>query len=146
MQELDKPTIKKGHGGRRSGSGRPAFVPTEAERKQVEAMSGYGLPQDHISVLIRDGISVDTLTEHFANELKKGKAKANSQIGKTLFQKAMGGDTTAMIWWSKTQMKWSETLKTENRTEISGPDGEPVKVAIDDAISNIAMRIRSREL
>jgi hypothetical protein len=146
MQELDKPTLKKGHGGRRSGSGRPAFVPTEAERKQVEAMSGYGLPQDHIAVLIRDGISVDTLTEHFANELKKGKAKANSQIGKTLFQKAMGGDTTAMIWWSKTQMKWSETLKTENRTEISGPDGEPVKVAIDDAISNIAMRIRSREL
>ena len=146
MQELDKPTLKKGHGGRRSGSGRPAFVPTEAERKQVEAMSGYGLPQDHIAVLIRDGISVDTLTEHFANELKKGKAKANSQIGKTLFQKAMGGDTTAMIWWSKTQMKWSETLKTENRTEISGPDGEPVKVAIDDAISNIAMRIRSKEL
>ena len=122
MQELDKPTLKKGHGGRRSGSGRPAFVPTEAERKQVEAMSGYGLPQDHIAVLIRDGISVDTLTEHFANELKKGKAKANSQIGKTLFQKAMGGDTTAMIWWSKTQMKWSETQKHE----LTGADGEPL--------------------
>jgi hypothetical protein len=109
-------------------------------------MSGYGLPQEHIAVLIRDSISVDTLQEHFAAELKKGKAKANSQIGKTLFQKAMGGDTTAMIWWSKTQMKWSETLKTENKTELTGADGEPVKFVIDEAINNLSLRIRSREL
>jgi hypothetical protein len=146
MEQLDKPVLKKGHGGARPGSGRPKFVPTDAERKQVEAMSGYGLPQEHIAVLIRDGISVDTLQEHFAAELKKGKAKANSQIGKTLFQKAMGGDTTAMIWWSKTQMKWSETVKTENKTEVTGADGEPVKMVIDEAINNLSMRIRSREL
>jgi len=146
MKQLDKPVLKKGHGGSRPGSGRPKFVPTDAERKQVEAMSGYGLPQEHIAVLIRDGISVDTLQDHFASELKKGKAKANSQIGKTLFQKAMGGDTTAMIWWSKTQMKWSETLKTENKTELTGADGEPVKFVIDEAINNLSLRIRSREL
>jgi len=105
------------------GAGRPAFVPTDAERKQVEALSGYGLPIDQIAVLVRDGIHVDTLRAHFATELVSGKGKANGQVGKTLFQKAMGGDTAAMIWWSKTQMRWAETQKHE----VTGADGAPLE-------------------
>jgi len=31
----------------------------------------------------------------------------------------VGGDTTAMIWWSKTQMRWAETQKLEH----TSPDG-----------------------
>ena len=46
---------------------------------------------------LRKGISVDTLTKYFAEELVSGKAKANSQVGRTLFQKATGGDTGALI-------------------------------------------------
>ena len=114
---IEKPEVKKDgrskNGGARAGSGRPAFVPTAQERKSVEAMAGYGLPQDHISVLIREGIHLDTLREHFKRELVSGKAKANSKIAQTLFQKAAGGDVTSMIWWSKTQMKWSERQPTE---------------------------------
>jgi len=128
MPKLEKPILKskktenapnQTHGGARDNAGRPAFEPTDAERKQVEALSGYGLPIDQIAVLVRDGIHVDTLRAHFANELISGKAKANGQIGQTLFQKAMGGDTTAMIWWSKTQMRWAETQKHE----VTGADG-----------------------
>lgn len=91
-------------------AGRPQFEPTDEERKQVEALSGFGLPHDHIAVLIRGGIDSDTLKKHFKQELVIGKAKANSQVGKTLFQKATGGDTSAMIWWSKTQMGWKESV------------------------------------
>jgi hypothetical protein len=125
--KLEKPVQKNsiGHGGAREGAGRPAFEPLETERKQVEALSGYGLPLDQIAVLVRKGISVDTLTAHFKDELISGKAKANSQVGRTLFQKATSGDTTAMIWWSKTQMKWSETVKNEH----TGKDGAPISVA-----------------
>jgi hypothetical protein len=111
-------------GGAREGAGRPAFEPTEAERRQVEALSGYGLPIEQIAVLVRDGIDSDTLRKHFREELISGKAKANGQIGKTLFQKAMGGDTTAMIWWSKTQMRWAETMKHE----LTGAEGGPLKI------------------
>jgi hypothetical protein len=39
-----------------------------------------------------------------------------------LFQKATAGDTTSLIWWTKTQMKWSETQKHE----VTGADGEPL--------------------
>jgi hypothetical protein len=125
MAKTDKPTYKKigGNGGAREGSGRPAFVPTDSERKQVEALSGYGLPIDQIGALVRDGIHIDTLRAHFVTELVSGKAKANGQVGKTLFQKAMGGDTTAMIWWTKSQMRWSETV----RQELTGKDGAPLE-------------------
>ena len=107
------------NGGARPGAGRPSFQPTDAERKQVEAMSGYGLPMDQIAIMIRNGIDADTLRKHFATELVAGKAKANSGVGRTLYQKAMGGDTTAMIWWSKTQMGWSETQKHEHAGSVS---------------------------
>ena len=128
----EKPTQTKGKkggarypngGGAQPGAGRPAFEPTAAERKQVEALSGYGLPIDQIAVLVRDGIHVDTLRTHFATELVSGKAKANGQVGKTLFQKVMAGDTTAAIWWSKTQMRWAETQKHE----VTGADGAPLE-------------------
>ena len=123
--KTEKSVVKKAgpNGGAREGAGRPAFDPTDAERKQVEAMSGYGLPIEQIAVLVRGGIDTDTLRKHFATELVAGKAKANSGVGRTLFQKAMGGDTAAMIWWSKTQMRWAETQKHE----VTGADGAPLE-------------------
>lgn len=118
---LKKPDGRKNNGGAREGAGRMAFEPTDVERKQVETMSGYGLPIEHIAILVRGGIDADTLRKHFATELVTGKAKANGQVGKTLFQKVMAGDTTAAIWWSKSQMRWTE------RHEIVGADGGPIK-------------------
>ena len=127
MLETEKPTQKNRgpNGGAREGAGRPAFEPTDAERKQVEVWSGHGLPIEQIGALVRDGIHVDTLRAHFARELVAGKAAANSRVGSTLFEKAMGGDTTAMIWWSKTQMRWAETQKHEH----TGADGAPIEFA-----------------
>jgi len=124
-QAVEKPTLEKpkAKGGAREGAGRPAFEPTPAERKQVEALSGYGLPIDQIGALVRDGIHIDTLRAHFSSELVSGKSKANAQVGKTLFQKVMAGDTTAAIWWSKTQMRWAETQKHE----LTGADGAPLE-------------------
>ena len=128
MSKIEKPALKKqdarkSNGGARENAGRPAFEPTDSERKQVEALSGYGLPIEQIAVLVRDGIHVDTLRAHFGTELVSGKAKANGQVGKTLFQKVMAGDTTAAIWWSKTQMRWAETQKHE----VTGADGAPLE-------------------
>jgi len=119
-KELD---VVKKNGGAREGAGRKAFVPTDHERKQVEAMSGYGVPFEQIAALVRDGIDIDTLRKYFGTELINGKAKANAQVGKGIFQKAMAGDTTAQIWWSKCQMGWKET----QRHELTGADGQPLE-------------------
>lgn len=124
-QDIEKPSLKKPstRGGAREGSGRKAFEPTQKERELAESMSGYGVPFEQIAALIRDGISIDTLNKYFRKELINGKAKANSQIGQTLFQKATSGDTTAAIWWSKTQMRWKEV----QQHEITGADGAPIE-------------------
>ena len=102
------------------------FKPTPEERKQVEAMAGYGVPHENIAALIgEDGIDADTLKKHFRKELAQGKAKANARVGQTLFQKATAGDTSAAIWWSKTQMGWAETIKQEH----TGSNGAPIQVS-----------------
>ena len=139
---------RPGTGGAMPGAGRPAFEPTDHERKQVEAMSGYGLPIEQIAVLVRDGIDYDTLRKHFAQELISGKAKANAQAGQTLFQKVVAGDTPATIWWTKTQMRWAET----HRLEHTSPDGSMTpKPALDvtklspSAIDEILNAIENQE-
>lgn len=130
MSDLETSQVKKnnGHGGARPGAGQPPFQPTDAERKQVEAMSGFGVPFEQIAALVRHGIDADTLKKAFAKELVAGKAKANSKVGQTLFQKVMEGDTAAAIWWSKSQMRWKEV----QAHEITGKDGAPIQVATID--------------
>ena len=94
--------------------------PTDDLRRQVESASGLGLPQDQICALV--GVSDVTLRKHYEPELALGKAKASAQVAKSLFNKAVQqGDTTAMIWWTKAQMRWAETQRHEN----TGPDGGP---------------------
>jgi predicted transcriptional regulator len=96
--------------------------PTPETRKLVESSSGLGLPHESIGVLV--GIDDKTLRKHYRAELDMGKAKANGQIAKTLFTKATSGDTTALIWWTKTQMRWAETVKQE----ITGADGQDLVI------------------
>ena len=75
------------------------------------------------------GISDVTLRKHYESELGLGKARASAQIAKSLFNKAIqGGDTTAMIWWTKAQMKWSETM----RQEVTGRDGGGIVINISN--------------
>lgn len=110
-------------GGARPGAGRPALEPSDNDRKQVEAMSGYGVPLDQIAAVTMGGISIDSLYEHFREELVAGKAKINAKVGQTLAQKALGGDTTAMIWWSKARMGFKEKVELEH----TGADGGAIK-------------------
>ena len=100
-------------------NGAPTFKPTDDERKLVEQMTACGIPQESQCLVIRDGIDDKTLRKHFRRELDTAATKANVKVAGTLFNKAMGGDTTAMIWWSKTRMGWKETVKNENENSGS---------------------------
>ncbi len=97
--------------------------PTDEQKKLVETSAGLGLPHEQIGSLI--GIDDKTLRKHYREQLDLGKAKASAQIAKTLFNKAQSGDTTALIWWTKAQMRWAETQKQE----ITGADGAPIVVS-----------------
>ena len=98
---------------------KPAFKPTDDERRLVEQMTACGIPQESQCLVIRDGIDDKTLRKHFRRELDTAATKANTKVAGTLFNKAMAGDTTAMIWWSKTRMGWKEKSEIEHSGDLN---------------------------
>jgi DNA-binding CsgD family transcriptional regulator len=115
MTEPKKPAAKKPHGGARANAGRKPHAPTEQQRKQVEALSGYGIPMEQIAALV--GVDEKTVRAHYDDDLNRGRAVANSTVAKTLFEKATKEkDTTALIWWTKSRMGWTE----KQQLEVSG--------------------------
>lgn len=112
------------------GRGQPKFEPTEAERQLVESLAGLGVPHLDICLLVRDGIDRKTLERRFPRELRRGKAKANAKVAQSLFQQATAGNTTAAIWWTKTQMGWREETKVDH-TSSDGSMAQPARIIIE---------------
>jgi hypothetical protein len=105
--------------------GRPPHLPNGDTRNKVFMLSTVGTRHEDIATVL--GISADTLTKYYHDELAKGRIEANASVAETLFKQAKEGNTTAMIFWLKSRAKWKET----SQHEISGnPDGSPVEVKI----------------
>lgn len=105
--------------------GRPPHLPDTTTRTKVYTLSVVGTRHEDIATVL--GISADTLTKYYHDELAKGRIEANASVAETLFKQAKEGNTTAMIFWLKSRAKWKET----SQHEISGnPDGTPVEVKI----------------
>ena len=103
--------------------GRPRFHPTDEQRRQVEAMVGFGIREGDIVRLIVNPetdrpIDEKTLRLHFRTEIDRGQVKANTAIAQSIYRAATGGNMTAAIFWAKTRMGWKETNVTE--IELSG--------------------------
>jgi hypothetical protein len=108
-----------------SKGGRPPHLANETTRNKVFMLSTVGTRHEDIATVL--GISADTLTKYYHDELAKGRIEANASVAETLFKQAKEGNTTAMIFWLKSRAKWKET----SQHEISGnPDGTPVEVKI----------------
>jgi hypothetical protein len=108
-----------------SKGGRPPHLPDATTRNKVFMLSTVGTRHEDIATVL--GISADTLTKYYHDELAKGRIEANASVAETLFKQAKEGNTTAMIFWLKSRAKWKET----SQHEISGnPDGTPVEVKI----------------
>lgn len=89
--------------------------PTEQNRKFVLMAASSGMSKQDLSLMI--GISVPTLYKYYRYELDTGHAKASLQIASKLFEVAMAGDVSALIFWAKTRMKWTdgpEVIETES--------------------------------
>ena len=89
--------------------GRPSHLPGPVERRQVEAMAGYGVPEADIAMVLR--IDPKTLRKHYRDELDTGHILANAKVAKSLFRKATGDhrqSVTAAIFWLKVRARWKE--------------------------------------
>jgi|SRR6185369_11859499 hypothetical protein len=124
-----KPGIKEGDGYKR-------HEPTEAGRKSVEAMAGFGIPEEDIARVI--GIGAKTLRAYYADELALGHVKANTRVAQNLFTIATGtgsGAVTAAIFWLKVRAGWSEYAPAPVTTPRPEPLGkkEQAQVASEEA-------------
>lgn len=88
------------------------YEATPEKRQLVQHYAALGYTQTQIAGLI--GCSEPILREHYREELDNGALKINAQVGGKLFQKAMQGDTAALIFWAKTRMGWKETVRQEH--------------------------------
>lgn len=150
--KLSKPTLKKYFRDELGPlvSGTRKFVPTDQDRKNVEALAGFGMSHNEIAKLIlnprtEEAICKQTLKDEFPRELNVGSTKANSKVAEALFKKATGQGTqsvTAAIWWTKCRMGWRG-----DALELTGAAGGPVEVVSTDAPKErlMAMVLQQRE-
>jgi hypothetical protein len=110
--------------------GQKAHAPTDEARKLARSLSGLGVPQDDICVIL--DVTKPTLHKYYRSELDRGLAEANAKVAESLFKQAISGNTTAAIFWTKARMGWRETVN------ISNPDGtlkpEPTAAAVIAAL------------
>ena len=108
--------------------GRPAFAPTDDQRRQVKAMAAYGVPQGDIATVLN--IDAKTLRKHFWLELQTGSIEANAKVAQSLFQRATtekgSAGVTAAIFWLKT--RGGDPWREIKRTELTGKDGKPLMI------------------
>ena len=105
--------------------GRPSFDPDAEQRKTVNAMAGYGIPQDDIARVI--GVDPKTLRKHFRNELDTGETIATAKVAESLYKQATGGNVAAAIFWMKARAGWSERIINEH----GGPNGEALNFTVN---------------
>jgi hypothetical protein len=107
----------------RAKVGRPFHKPTSQTRKLVELAAAVGTPHHDIAKLI--GTGTRQLLRDYPEEVALGKIRANVKIGGTLYNAAIRGNITAMIFWQKCQAGWSE----RSRIEVAGHEGGPIATA-----------------
>jgi hypothetical protein len=107
--------------------GRRAHKPDPSQRRQVEAMAAYGLPEVDIAQVI--GIDPKTLRKFYRSELDLGGTKATAQVAGFLFNAARNGNVTAQIFWLKTRGRWREVHEVKH----SGAVGSYATTAPSDA-------------
>lgn len=85
--------------------GRPAWKPTPQILKEVEAMAGRFLKEEQIAALI--GIAPTTFVEkkkefpELSEAIRNGRAKVAINVSNKLYEQAMKGNTTILIFLAK---------------------------------------------
>jgi hypothetical protein len=86
---------------RKSGVGRPAFVPTDEQRELVRVLVANGISHRVCGEVI--GVSNKTFAHAFRHELAGGYERVKAAIGASLVKQAMSGNVSAIKFWLLTR-------------------------------------------
>ena len=120
--------MKKGNQG--DGGGRPLIVFDETQIAQVEALAAVLSKKqlaDYMNVGETTFREIEGRQPEVLDAYKRGKAKAISRMGQSLIMQAEDGNTSAAIFYLKTQAGWRETEQEQGNHNITlqivKPDG-----------------------
>lgn len=120
--------------------GRPKWIPDELACRKAQEMAAKGLTVMQIAHCL--GVSDTTVYERqneypeFAEAIKKGRAEGISQVANKLFEKAVDGDNTCIIFYLKNRDResWGDQY-VEPVKEIP-----PIQILVDkDAINKASV-------
>lgn len=127
---------KRGRQG--EGGGQKPIVLNEEQVAQVEALAAY-LTKDQIADYFGIGrttyYEIEKRQPEVAERYNKGKAKAIGAVAQGLVQKAREGDNTCMMFYLKTQARWSERHEIDHTSSdgsMSPPKQHVYKVVKPD--------------
>ncbi len=101
--------------------GRPKFVVTKDMCERAEAYASQGLTSEQIALAL--GIGESTLYDkqnefkEFAEAIKRGKGRGIQRVTNKLYEKALEGDNTAMIFYLKNRAGWQDKIEKETIIE-----------------------------
>ena len=120
--------MKKGNQG--DGGGRPLIEFTNTQVAQVEALAAVLSKKqtaDYMGVSETTFREIEGRQEEVSDAYKRGKAKAINRMGQSLVMQAEDGNTSAAIFYLKTQAGWRETDNDQTNSNITlqivKPDG-----------------------
>jgi hypothetical protein len=108
--------------------------PNDVQRQTVMMHVLLGTPKQQIAKLL--GITLPTLKKNYKEEIDMGQSKANATVAGKLYNKAVNSnDTTAQIFWLKTQAGWNEqqNIKWEADPNANTPVNKVQIEVIGDA-------------
>jgi len=97
--------------------GRPPLNVTEDQRKEIQRLGGFGTPIREIAAIV--GISVPTIYKYYREDLTLGKGLTNAKVVNALYEAAIGGNVSAMMYWTKHRCGWKEGENPDDEYEPS---------------------------
>jgi len=124
--------------------GRPTLYRQEIHVPIAAFYAQEGLTEEQIGE--RLGVSRQTINtwknQHpeFLDAIRTSKDEADAQIEKSLFKKALGGDTTACIFWLKNRQpgKWRDKQDIEQHGSVAVALSGKVELSMDKIIEEYA--------
>jgi hypothetical protein len=122
-------------------TGRPRIVASAEDLVKIETMAGYGLTQRMMATIL--GWSEGTFTSRKQEDprvfaaLEAGQAKAQLNVGKALYERAVGGDTAAIRWFEITRCGRSDRVRqVDEQDDYPGMD-QILSLSTDEKIAEL---------
>lgn len=110
----------------------PTVSLSDAERYQIQVMSGLGLKVDQMATILN--LSMSNLVENYQDDIQKGRALAIERVSKVLFDMAVDYEhPNETKFYLKAQAGWKESTQVE----FPDADGKPQSISGDTVNLNL---------